>query len=190
VPALGDPGRLPPLSRRSSHERVASLGARSLVSPKPRPGRTRADQAPLTDFCNRREGRAHPGAARYPARQRVARRRLVIEDHGRQAPVTRLGVELPPCRSPRPDQASSRKREACSNRKRAPLSGNDSASTPGGECRQPVPQGSPSTCRANGEAVERARVPSPRSEPRLSLRPFAGSIGAERRRPFFTHTSA
>lgn len=34
---------------------------------------------PINDFCNRREGRAHPGAARHPARRRVERRRVAIE---------------------------------------------------------------------------------------------------------------
>lgn len=109
MPAWGDPGGLSPLSRRFSRERVSSLDARLLVSPKPRPGRKRADHAPLIDFCNRREGRAHPGAARLPARLRNSRGRSAIEGRGRQAPVTRLGVELPHCRSLRPDQACPRR---------------------------------------------------------------------------------
>jgi hypothetical protein len=177
------------MSRRSSRERVSSFATRSLVSPEPRPGRKRTDQAPFIDFCNRREGRAHPGTTRYPARQRGSRGRAAIEGHGRQAPVTRLGVELPHCRSLRPDQASARSREACSDRQRAPLSGKGSASIPGEGCDRPVPLGPPSTYRANGEAVERTRVPSPRSELRVSPQPFAGSTGTERRRPFFTHTT-
>jgi hypothetical protein len=130
VPALGDPGRLSPLSRRFSRERVSSLDARLPVSPKPRPGRKRADQASLIDFCNRREGRAHPGATRLPARLRDSRGRSAIEGRGRQAPVTRLGVELPRCRSLRPDQACPRRTSACSARKRAPLSGSGLATTP------------------------------------------------------------
>jgi hypothetical protein len=189
VPALDDPGRLLPAESTRFGRTSFLARTRRLVSPKPRPGRKRADQAPLIDFCNRREGRAHPRAARYPVRQRHSRGRSAIEGHGRQAPVTRLGVELPHCRSLRPDQASARSREACSDRQRAPLSGKGSASIPGEGCDRPVPLGPPSTYRANGEAVERTRVPSPRSELRVSPQPFAGSTGTERRRPFFTHTT-
>jgi hypothetical protein len=104
---LDDPGRLLPAESTRFGRTSFLARTRRLVSPKPRPGRKRADQAPLIDFCNRREGRAHPRAARYPVRQRYSRGRSAIEGHGRQAPVTRLGVELPPCRSLRSDQASS-----------------------------------------------------------------------------------
>jgi hypothetical protein len=65
---IGRPGT-PSTAESTLFGRTSFLArTRRLVSPKPRPGRKRADQAPLIDFCNRREGRAHPRAARYPAR--------------------------------------------------------------------------------------------------------------------------
>jgi len=65
---IGRPGA-PSTAESTLFGRTSFLArTRRLVSPKPRPGRKRADQAPLIDFCNRREGRAHPRAARYPAR--------------------------------------------------------------------------------------------------------------------------
>jgi hypothetical protein len=69
----------------------------------------RANQCRSPTFCNRREGRAHPGAIRYPARPRDFRASgWPSTATGSRAPVTRLGVELPLCRSLRPDQASAR----------------------------------------------------------------------------------
>jgi hypothetical protein len=186
----GDPGRLPTVSRRFSRERVSSLDARSPATPKPRPGRERASQTPLIDFCNRREGRAHPGATRYPARRRSSRRRSTIEGRGRQAPVTRLGVELPHCRSLRSDQALPRRTRGLLGSKAGTPVEHGIGKHSWRGCHRTVPQGPPSTCRANGEAVERTGVPSRCSKPRLSPRPFADSLGVERRRPFFTHTTA
>jgi hypothetical protein len=91
------------------------------------------------DFCNRREGRAHPRAARYPARQRFSRGRSAIEGRGRQAPVTRLGVELPHCRSPRPDQASPRRTLGLLGSKAGTLVGQGVGEHSWRGCRRPVP---------------------------------------------------
>lgn len=46
-------------------------------------------------------------------------------------------------------------REACSDRERAPLSDSATTGRPGVAPARLVPRGPPSTCRANGEAVER-----------------------------------
>jgi hypothetical protein len=105
------------MGRRRSPESSFLARARSTVSPWPRPRRTRADQAPLTDFCNRREGRAHPGTTRYPARRRVlgagvGHRRPRAAEH-------RLpGWESSSRSAGRPDPTRLRHeaREACSNR--------------------------------------------------------------------------
>jgi hypothetical protein len=190
VPALGDPRRLSSLSRRSSRKRVSSLATRSPVSPKPRPRRKRADQAPLIDFCNRREGRAHPGATRFPAASVFSTRAMAIEGRGRQRTGYPAGSRAPalPVASTRPSFGTWPR--GLLDSKTGTLVGQELGKHSWRGCVRPTPQGPPSTCRANGEAVDRTRVPLLRSKPRLSPRPFAGSIGTERRRPFFAHTTS
>jgi hypothetical protein len=128
---IGRPGA-PSTAESTLFGRTSFLArTRRLVSPKPRPGRKRADQAPLIDFCNRREGRAHPRAARYPVRQRHSR-------GGRPSKATGGRHRLPGWESSSraagrfvPTKRRPKGREACSDGMRAPLSGNGSANIPG-----------------------------------------------------------
>jgi len=87
---------------------------------------------------------------------------------GRQSTGYPAGSLAPalPVTSTRPSFGTNA-REACSSREWAPLSDNRAAENPERAPARSVPQGPPSTCRANGKAVERTRVPSRRSEPRL-----------------------
>jgi len=109
---------------------------------------------------------------------------------GGRAPVTRLGVELPLYRSPRLDQASARGTRGLLESKAGTLVGQKSGREPGEASTYPVPRGPPSTCRANGRVVERARVPSRRSEPRLFTAARPRLQRSQGRRPFFTHATA
>jgi hypothetical protein len=67
-----------------------------------------------SDFCNRREARAHPRATRLPARRRVQRRRLAIEGRGRQSTGYPAGSRAPalPIASTRPSFGTRRERPA------------------------------------------------------------------------------
>jgi hypothetical protein len=120
-----------------------------------------------SDFCNRREARAHPRATRLPARRRVQRRRLAIEGRGRQSTGYPAGSRAPalPIALTRPSFGTRRERPA--RIEADTLVGQRNGRKPGEAPARSVPRGPPSTCRANGEAVERTRVPSRRSEPRL-----------------------
>jgi hypothetical protein len=108
---------------------------------------------------------------------------------GSRAPVTRLGVELPLCRSPRPDQASARGPEACSDRGGYPRRARSKPGNPERLEACSVPRGPPPTRRANGEVFERARVPSRRRKPRFP----AALVRLQRSRTeatFFARTTA
>lgn len=101
------------------------------------------NREPCADFCNQREGRAHPRAARSPARRRVERLRRPSKAAGGGAPVTRLGVELPLHRSPRPDQASAVKRERPARIEAGTLVGRRGGRKPGAASAHHVPRGPP-----------------------------------------------
>jgi hypothetical protein len=120
------------------------------------------------DFCNQREGRAHPVAARYPAHRRVERWRRPSKVE-RAAKHRLPGWESSSRFTGRPDSTKLRHeaREACSESEADTLVGRGGGQLPGEALTCRASLGSPSTCRANGEAVERTRVPSRRSEPRL-----------------------
>jgi hypothetical protein len=68
---------------------------------------------------------------------------------------------------PDPTRLRHEAREACSNRSGYPCRAAARSRNQGAALAHAMPRGPPSTCRANGEAVERTRVPSHRSEPRL-----------------------
>jgi hypothetical protein len=107
-------------------------------------------------------------ATRYPARQRVERWRRPSK--AERAAKHRLpGWESSSRFTGRPDSTKLRHeaREACSESEAGTLVGRHGGRLPGEALTCRAPLGSSSTCRANGEAVERTRVPSRRSEPRL-----------------------
>jgi hypothetical protein len=105
------------MKRRRSPGRVSSPELGSSI----RRGRDRDEsertKTPLIDFCNRREGRAHPGAARHPARRRVERRAVAIR-RPRAAEHRLPGWESSSRSADRPDPTKLRHeaREACSER--------------------------------------------------------------------------
>jgi hypothetical protein len=155
-------------SDRFPPDRMNGFGLRRSRAPSIANGVFRRTGRPINDFCNRREGRAHPGAARHPARRRVERRRVAIE--GLRAAEHRLpGWESSSRSTGHLDSTKLRHeaREACSNLSGHPCRAADQAENPERAPVCSVPQGPPSTYRANGKVVERTRVPSRRSEPRL-----------------------
>jgi hypothetical protein len=168
------------VSRRRSPESSFLARARPFVSPRPRPRRKRAGQTPLMNFCNRREGRAHPRATRYPARRTRARcRRWPSKATGGGAPVTRLGVELPLHRSLRLDQASARRLERPARIEADTLVGQ--------AVRPRSPEGLPIAPCPKARLRPAARTVRPSNEPGYlhtarnrdsSPRPFGGSNGA------------
>jgi len=178
------------MKRRRSLGSSLLARARSFVPPWPRPRRKRADQTPLIDFCNRREDRAHPGATRYPVRRRVERERLAIEGRGRQGTGYPAGSRAPalPVASTRPSFDAKRERPA--RTEAGTLVGRESGRKPGEvpallPCPKARLRPAARTVRPSDEPgyllVARNRDSSPR--------PFAGSSGAERKRPFFACTT-
>jgi hypothetical protein len=144
VPAFHDPERLPP---PSSVRRTESYPSASATNVKVEHTRWRP-VAPRTSVLSagadhrRSSGRQSTG---YPA--------------GSRAPA----LPVAPTRPSFVHEA----REACSESEAGTLVGRRGGRLPGEALTYRAPLGSPSTCRANGEAVERTRVPSRRSEPRL-----------------------
>jgi hypothetical protein len=136
----GDPRRLPPVSRHFSRERVSSLDARSLASPKPRPGENertrRRSSTSATDVKveHTRERLVTPPASAHraggrPSKAAGSRHRLP----GWESSSRAAGRFDPTKRRPEG-------REACSARKRAPLSSTGSASIPGGGATDRCPE--------------------------------------------------
>jgi hypothetical protein len=144
-----------------------------------------------SDLCNRREGRAHPRATRYPCTGVFSADVWPSKAAGGRAPVTRLGVELPLHRSPRPDQASARSTRGLLGSKAGTLyrtteqtkTRRGSGSLRGPEVRlRPAAR----TVRPSNEPGYLCAARNRGSSPR----PLAGSSGAERERPFFTRSTA
>jgi hypothetical protein len=140
-----------------------------------------------SDLCNRREGRAHPRATRHPARRRVQRRRLAIEGRGRQSTGYPAGSRAPalPVALTRPSFGTRRERPARI----------EADTLVGQRSGRKTRRGSGSLRCPEARLRPAARTVRPSNEPGYlhaarnrdsSPRPFAGSSGAQRKRPFFT----
>ena len=144
MPAFHDPERLlPPRSVR----RTESYPSASATNVKVEHTRWRP-VAPRTSVLSAGAGHRRPSGRQstgYPA--------------GSRAPAL-------PVAPTRPSFGTRHERPA-RNRRRAPLSDGVAADCPERHRPYRAPLDPPSTCRANGKAVERTRVPSRRSEPRL-----------------------
>jgi hypothetical protein len=108
-----------------------------------------------------------PGSDTSPRPPARWRRRRPSKAAGCRAPVTRLGVELPLCGPPGSDQASQKRERPARTRGGYSRRTARLAENPERFRLAPCPKARVSTYRANGEAVERTRVPSRRPKPRL-----------------------
>jgi len=167
-PAPSSPFRARPLPRRLSPESSFLARARSPVSPRPRPQRTeRTRHRSSTSATNVKVEHTRERPVTPPAD--VLASTAAIEGSGRQSTGYPAGSRAPalPVAFTRPSFGT--RPRGLLGWKAGTLVGLQDGRKPGEAPTCPAPRGSPPTCRANGEVVERTRVPSRRSEPRLFI---------------------